>query len=60
MKNDKFSDRELKFSVIVHRSKFLRSKINCNFVNMINRAKQSETQNLKKKMIKKNKNENAK
>ena len=49
MKNDEFSDRNLKSSVIVRKLKFSHLKINCISVIIINRAKQSEKQNLKKK-----------
>ena len=60
MKNDEFSDRDSEPSITVRELKSSHLKINCIFVVIINRTKHSEKQNLKKKIIKKNKNENAK
>ena len=48
VKNDKFSDRNSKSSVVVRELKFSHLRINCICVIIVNRAKQSEKQNLKK------------
>ena len=49
MKNDEFSDRNSEFSIVVRKLKSSHLKINCIFVIIVSRAKQSEKQNLKKK-----------
>ena len=53
MKNDEFSDRDSEFLIVVRKLTFSHLTINCIFVVIVSRAKQSKKQNLKKKMTKK-------